>query len=35
VTLEAPLEKVEVSVGPCREEAWIGVDLETEVEIAC
>jgi hypothetical protein len=33
VTLEAPLGKVEVSVGAAREEAWVGVDLETVVEI--
>jgi hypothetical protein len=35
VTLEAPLGKVEVIVGRCREETWIGADLETEVEIVC
>jgi hypothetical protein len=34
VTVEAPLGKVDVSVGPCREEAWVGVDTLTEVEIA-
>jgi hypothetical protein len=33
VTLEAPLGKVEVCVGSVREEAWIGLDLETVVEI--
>ena len=34
VTLEAPLGRVEVCVGSAREEAWVGVDLETVVEIA-
>jgi hypothetical protein len=33
VTLEAPLGRVEVCVGSIREEAWVGLDLETEVEI--
>jgi len=26
---------VEVEVGPIREQAWVGVDLETVVEITC
>jgi hypothetical protein len=33
VTLEAPLGKVEVIVAGRREEAWVGVDVETEVEV--
>jgi hypothetical protein len=33
VSLEAPLGMVEVCVGSAREEAWIGVDRETVVEI--
>jgi hypothetical protein len=33
--VDAPLGKVVVSVGNRREEAWIGVDSETLVEIAC
>jgi hypothetical protein len=32
VSLEAPLGKVNVCVGGVREEAWIGVDMETVVE---
>ena len=34
-SVEAPLGRVEVEVGPIREEAWVGVDLETVVEITC
>ena len=34
-TLEAPLGHVEVSIDSQREEAWIGVDGETVVEIEC
>lgn len=33
--LEAPLGKVEVLLGAIQEEAWIGVDSETWVEIEC
>ena len=33
VSMQAPLGKVEVSVGSRREEAWVAVDLETVVEI--
>jgi hypothetical protein len=33
VTVEAPLGKVEVSVGRVREDAWVGVDQETVLEI--
>jgi len=33
--MEAPLGKVEVIVGTHVEEAWIGVDFETVVEIEC
>jgi len=33
--MEAPLGKVEVIVGGYREETWIGVDLQTVVEIEC
>jgi hypothetical protein len=33
--MDAPLGKVEVTVGCHVEEAWIGVDLETVVEIEC
>ena len=32
-SVEAPLGKVEVQVGPVREEAWVAVDLETVVEV--
>ena len=32
-SVEAPLGKVEVSAGRVVEEAWVGVDLETVVEI--
>jgi hypothetical protein len=32
-SVEAPLGKVEVTVGGVREEAWVGVDLETVVEV--
>jgi hypothetical protein len=35
VTLEAPLGKVDVFIGPHHAEAWIATDLETEVEIEC
>jgi hypothetical protein len=35
VTLNAPQGKVEVQVGDVTEEAWVGVDVETEVEIVC
>lgn len=35
VTLAAPLGKVDVYVGSRHEEAWIGVDLATEVEVEC
>jgi hypothetical protein len=34
-TIEAPLGKVEVTVGAAREEAWVGLDRETLVEIEC
>jgi hypothetical protein len=34
-TVEAPLGKVEVSIGSAREVAWIGVDQETEVVLEC
>jgi hypothetical protein len=34
-TLEAPLGKVVVTIGSRREEAWVGVDQETVVEIQC
>jgi hypothetical protein len=33
--MEAPLGKVDVHVGPRHEEAWVAVDLETEVDIEC
>jgi hypothetical protein len=33
--MEAPLGKVEVTVGTHVEEAWVGVNLETVVEIEC
>jgi hypothetical protein len=33
-SVEAPLGKVEITVAGVREEAWVGVDLETVVEIA-
>ncbi len=33
--MEAPLGKVEVSIGSACEEAWVGVDQETVVEIEC
>jgi hypothetical protein len=33
--MEAPLGKVEIAVGRHREEAWIGLDQQTEVEIEC
>ncbi len=33
--MEAPLGKVEVIVASVREEAWVGVDLTTELEIIC
>jgi hypothetical protein len=32
-SVEAPLGKVEVTVGGVCEEAWVAVDLETVVEI--
>jgi hypothetical protein len=32
-SVEAPLGKVEVRVGKIWEEAWVGVDVETVVEI--
>jgi hypothetical protein len=35
VTLDAPLGKVEIRAGRTVEEAWVGVDVETEVEVAC
>jgi hypothetical protein len=35
VTVEAPLGKVEVTVGRVREETWVGVDLETVLEVTC
>jgi hypothetical protein len=35
VLLEAPLGKVEVEVDAQHEEAWVAVDLQTEVEIEC
>ena len=34
-SLEAPLGKVEVYVDDQCEEAWVGVDQETLVEIEC
>ena len=35
ITMEAPLGLVHVTVGSRSEEAWIGVDVATEVEIEC
>jgi hypothetical protein len=35
VSLDAPLGKVQVCVEGVTEEAWIGLDVETEVEIVC
>ena len=35
VALEAPLGKVEVCVGSITEETWVGLDVETVVEIDC
>jgi hypothetical protein len=35
VSIDAPLGQVEVRVGSAREEAWVGVDVETVVEITC
>jgi hypothetical protein len=35
VSLEAPLGKVEVSIGRFREEAWVGLDQETVVDVRC
>jgi hypothetical protein len=34
-TLEAPLGRVEVSIGARREVAWVGIDQETEVVLEC
>jgi len=34
-SVEAPLGRVDVVVGPICEVAWVGVDLETVVEITC
>jgi hypothetical protein len=33
--MEAPLGRVEISVGHAREVAWIALDLESVVEITC
>jgi hypothetical protein len=33
--VEAPLGKVDIIIGSIREEAWVGVDLETVVEVVC
>lgn len=35
VSLDAPLGRVEVCVDGVTEEAWVGLDVETEVEIVC
>ena len=32
-SVEAALGRVEISVGKVREEAWVGVDLETVVDV--
>jgi hypothetical protein len=34
-SVEAPIGRVEIEVGAVREEAWIGLDVETVVEITC